>query len=185
LDQSAAALTAAAARLAAGGTVTKATTAATSAAVAGGATAFGGFALPATIAGSLAVPAIAAYLAWQQNKANPTAKPSEIVGGDGDMAWAANFGAAFDKPSPHGPFTLHPFPGGTAATYGTAEPAKAEVVGNATLDINVQVSPSADFMAKVDQRVDNKINAFRASGAAASGSTGSTGRSMPEAVAAP
>ncbi|WP_194464250.1 hypothetical protein [Bradyrhizobium sp. CCBAU 53340] len=66
---------------------------------------------------------------------------------------------------------------------GDREPAKAEIVGNATLETTVRVEPSPDFLAKVDQRVDNKINAFRSSGAGASGSTGSTGRSMPEATA--
>ena len=63
------------------------------------------------------------------------------------------------------------------------EPVKAEVVGNATLETTVTVSPSADFLTRVEQKVTNAINAFRSSGAPAAGSSGSTGRSMPEATA--
>jgi hypothetical protein len=64
---------------------------------------------------------------------------------------------------------------------GSGEPVKAEVVGNATLETTVKVEPAAGFWAQVDQRIQNGINAFRSSGAPASGSSGSTGRSMPEA----
>ncbi|RXG87646.1 hypothetical protein [Bradyrhizobium vignae] len=66
---------------------------------------------------------------------------------------------------------------------GNSEPVKAEVVGEATLKTEVTVSPSPDFLAQVRQTVQNGINAFRSSGGAATGSTGSTGRSMPEATA--
>ncbi|WP_315728900.1 hypothetical protein [Bradyrhizobium sp. SZCCHNS2015] len=64
---------------------------------------------------------------------------------------------------------------------GNGEPVKAEVVGEATLKTEVTVSPSADFLARVQQTVQNGINAFRSSGGPATGSSGSTGRSMPEA----
>lgn len=64
---------------------------------------------------------------------------------------------------------------------GGKEPTKAEIIGNATLETTVTVSPSADFLAKVEQKVTNAINAFRSSGSPASGTSGSTGRSMPEA----
>lgn len=69
------------------------------------------------------------------------------------------------------------------ATAAPREPAKAEVIGNATLETTVTVSPSADFLARIEQKIDNKINAFRSTGSPASGSSGSTGRSMPEAGA--
>jgi hypothetical protein len=62
------------------------------------------------------------------------------------------------------------------------EPVKAEVEGNATLDVNVKVEPSPDFLAKVDQRVDNKINAFRNTATPGSGTAGSLGRSSPDAT---
>ena len=65
----------------------------------------------------------------------------------------------------------------------SAEPAKAEVVGNATLSTTVEVRAGDGFWATVEQKIDNAINAFRASGGPASGSAGSTGRSMPEATA--
>jgi len=68
---------------------------------------------------------------------------------------------------------------------GSGEPVKAEVVGEATLKTEVTVSPSPDFLARVQQTVQNGINAFRSSGAPATGSSGSTGRSMPEAGPAP
>lgn len=64
---------------------------------------------------------------------------------------------------------------------GSGEPVKAEVVGEATLKTEVTVSPSPDFLARVQQTVQNGINAFRSSGGPATGSSGSTGRSMPEA----
>lgn len=61
------------------------------------------------------------------------------------------------------------------------EPPEAKIVGEATLKTEVVVSPSPDFLARVSQTVQNGINAFRSSGAPATGSSGSTGRSMPEA----
>ncbi len=64
---------------------------------------------------------------------------------------------------------------------GNGEPVKAEVVGEATLKTEVTVSPSPDFLARVQQTMRNEINAFRSSGGPATGSSGSTGRSMPEA----
>ena len=68
---------------------------------------------------------------------------------------------------------------------GTAEPVKAVVEGNATLDATVTVKPSSEFWATVEQKISNAINAFRSSNTPASGTSGSTGRSMPEAGAAP
>lgn len=68
---------------------------------------------------------------------------------------------------------------------GNGGPVKAEVVGEATLKTEVTVSPSPDFLARVQQTVQNGINAFRSSGGPSTGSTGSTGRSMPEAGPAP
>ncbi|MGC2776351.1 MAG: hypothetical protein WA418_12050, partial [Bradyrhizobium sp.] len=72
-----------------------------------------------------------------------------------------------------------------ATGIGSAEPAKAEVVGNATLETKVTIEPSPDFLTRIELRVQNAINAFRSSGSAATGSTGSTGRSMPEVGAVP
>jgi hypothetical protein len=72
-----------------------------------------------------------------------------------------------------------------ATGIGSAEPAKAEVVGNATLETVVRVEPSPDFLARVTQTVQNGINAFRSTGGPSTGSTGSTGKSMPEAGPAP
>ncbi|TGN86702.1 hypothetical protein EOW77_0019025 [Bradyrhizobium yuanmingense] len=68
-----------------------------------------------------------------------------------------------------------------ATGIGGGEPVKAEVVGEATLKTEVVVSPSPDFLTRVQQTVQNGINAFRSSGGPATGSSGSTGRSMPEA----
>lgn len=64
---------------------------------------------------------------------------------------------------------------------GAGEPAEAKIVGEATLKTEVTVSPSPDFLARVSQTVQNGINAFRSTGAPTTGSSGSTGRSMPEA----
>lgn len=68
---------------------------------------------------------------------------------------------------------------------GNAEPVKAVVEGNATLDATVTVKPSSEFWATVETKISNAINAFRSSGAPAMGTAGSTGRSMPEAGPAP
>lgn len=68
---------------------------------------------------------------------------------------------------------------------GSSEPVKAEVVGNATLDANITVKTEPGFWAQIDQKITNGINAFRSSGAPSTGSTGSTGKSMPEAGPAP
>ncbi len=68
---------------------------------------------------------------------------------------------------------------------GAGEPVKAVVEGNATLDATVTVKPSSEFWATVESKISNAINAFRSSGAPASGTAGSTGRSMPEAGPAP
>lgn len=65
------------------------------------------------------------------------------------------------------------------------QPAKAEVVGNATLDVKVTAEPSPDFLTRVQTTVNNAINAFRATNAPATGTAGSTGKSMPESGAAP
>lgn len=64
---------------------------------------------------------------------------------------------------------------------GNNQPVKAEVVGEATLKTEVSISPSPSFLASVRQEVQNGINAFKNSGGGATGTTGSTGRSMPEA----
>jgi hypothetical protein len=63
------------------------------------------------------------------------------------------------------------------------EPVEAKVVGEATLKVEATVKPSSEFMTTIRTEIDNAINAFRSSGSPASGSAGSTGRSMPEATA--
>lgn len=68
---------------------------------------------------------------------------------------------------------------------GGGEPVKAVVEGNATLEANITVKTEPGFWAQIDQKINNAINAFRSSGGPATGTTGSTGRSMPEAVATP
>jgi len=70
-----------------------------------------------------------------------------------------------------------------ATGIGSAEPVKAVVDGQATLETKITVEPSADFLTRIEQRITNAINAFRSSGAPTAGSAGSTGRSMPEATA--
>lgn len=66
-----------------------------------------------------------------------------------------------------------------------AQPVKAEVEGNATLTGQITVAPSAFFMTTIDAKIDSKINAFKSSGITGQGSTGSTGRSSPDASPAP
>lgn len=54
-------------------------------------------------------------------------------------------------------------------------PVTAEVKGNADLNVKVEVAPTPDFITRIESAVSNAINVFRG------GSTGSPGRSMPEA----
>jgi hypothetical protein len=68
-----------------------------------------------------------------------------------------------------------------ATGIGSGEPVKAEIVGNATLDATIKVQAGDGFWAQVEQRIQNGINAFRSTGAPATGTSGSTGKSMPEA----
>ncbi|WP_316189407.1 hypothetical protein [Bradyrhizobium sp. SZCCHNS1054] len=82
-----------------------------------------------------------------------------------------------------GSYTVDDLQKALGISAGTQEPAKAEVVGNATLETTVKVEPSPLFQTMVDQRIDNKINAFKSSGQGSTGTTGSTGKTMPEATA--
>jgi hypothetical protein len=74
---------------------------------------------------------------------------------------------------------------GLSPTQANQEPVKAEVEGNATLTGEITVAPSAYFMTTIDQRIDNRINAFKATNITSRGTAGSTGRSSPDASAAP
>ncbi len=66
------------------------------------------------------------------------------------------------------------------------EPVTAEVKGDANLNVNVQVEPSPDFITRITTMFQNEINAFRNSGGTpATGTAGSTGRSMPGAAPSP
>jgi hypothetical protein len=65
-----------------------------------------------------------------------------------------------------------------------AEPVKAVVEGNATLNTTVTVNAGEGFWAKVDQKIENAINAFRSTSAPARGTAGSTGGSSPDAAPA-
>lgn len=52
--------------------------------------------------------------------------------------------------------------------------------GNVELQTKITVEPSPDFMVKVDQRIDNRVQNMRVNGAPATGTSGSTGVAMPE-----
>lgn len=80
-----------------------------------------------------------------------------------------------------GQYSIADIQAATGIGGGSKDPVKAEVVGEATLKTEVTVSPSPDFLARVSQTVQNGINAFKSSGGPASGSSGSTGRSSPDA----
>jgi len=78
-----------------------------------------------------------------------------------------------------------PAGGGWAASPGVpfvtgAGMPTARVEGSADLNVNVEVAPSADFISRIESVVRNAINMF-GGGAPAFGSTGPTGKSMPEA----
>lgn len=71
-------------------------------------------------------------------------------------------------------------------TVTDAKTIKAELEGSANLNVDVKVEASGDFWPKVDQRIDNRIKTIRINGGTpASGTGGSTGKSMPEASGSP
>ncbi|MFN3349462.1 phage tail tape measure protein [Pseudorhodoplanes sp.] len=62
----------------------------------------------------------------------------------------------------------------------------AQLEGNANIGVNVKVEPSPDFMTRIQTMISNAINNVRLNnGAPATGTSGSTGRTMPETGAAP
>lgn len=63
---------------------------------------------------------------------------------------------------------------------------KAELEGSATVDVRVKVEPAEGFWAKVQSMASKAVGHLRINnGAPESGTSGSTGRTMPEAGAAP
>lgn len=78
-------------------------------------------------------------------------------------------------------YDADPASDGLSLPAGGGGEVKAQIEGNAELTTTVKVEASPYFMTTVNQIVDNKINAFRSSGGPATGSTGSTGRSSPDA----
>ncbi len=192
LDASAAALTAAAARLAGGAAIATAAGAASPAAAAAAGAASGGVASRVWGAGAKALPflggvmsspaaitaASVAALRYSVSEAGYVGMTSgermrqQRKGSMRDMyrrEWGYDADPASDGLS---------LPGGMSA--GPSE-VKAQIEGKAELATTVKVEASPYFMTTVNQIVDNKINAFRSSGGPATGSSGSTGRSSPDA----
>lgn len=185
LNASAAALTAAAARLATGGTAAKVAGGATAAAasagggmfsrIAGGATAAVPF-IPAAMAALAPIAGIAAYRAAKSE--------AGLDGLTGAQAAAkASGGSRLDHLRKAINEDRERF--GLAPTQAGSTPVKAEVEGNATLTGQITVAPSAFFMTTIEAKIDSKINAFRSTGITGQGTTGSTGRSSPDASPAP
>jgi hypothetical protein len=70
-------------------------------------------------------------------------------------------------------------------TFGGGKPAEAEIKGNADVNVNVNVNvklePTPDFWTRVTTAASNGINSLHINGTAPTGTTGATGRSVPEA----
>jgi TP901 family phage tail tape measure protein len=64
-------------------------------------------------------------------------------------------------------------------------PVEAQIKGQADVNVKVTVEPAPDFWTKVKSTVSNAIGNLRVNGTPESGTSGSTGRTMPEAGAAP
>ena len=190
LDASAAALTAAAAKLAGGNLATTAANAAAPGAAAGGAAAGGiwskvgtglgaAASIPSVFAAGLAGGVLAgAAVVGAVKEANGTAGMP-----GGAAAAKASGGSRLDHIRASFNSDRERF--GLAPTQAPATPLKAQVEGNATLTATMTIAPSAYFMTTIDQRIDNKINAFKSSNTTSSGTSGSTGRSAPDATPAP
>lgn len=188
LNGSASALTAAAVRLGASGV---ASTAANAAAPAAAAASSGGASIWSKIATGAAAVAGVPYLA----PAAIAMAAGAIVGAVKEAAGTTNMTGteaatkasggsrldhirkSFDEDRAR--FGLPP------TQAGKPEPVKAEVEGNATLTGVITVAPSAYFMTTIDQKIDNKINAFKSTNITGRGTAGDTGRSSPDASASP
>lgn len=187
LNSSAAALTAAATQLAAANAkdiaAKAAAPAATAAAgsVAGGSAAAGGVAawLARLTASPLTIPALLAGGLFSYNAAKSDAGTLGLTGAE--AAKKASGGSRLDH--------LRKSFGEDRDRLGVPragdQKVKAEIEGNATLTGTITVSPSPDFMTKIDAKIDSKINAFKATGVTSLGSSGSTGRASPDAAPAP
>ncbi|MDQ2080475.1 phage tail tape measure protein [Xanthobacteraceae bacterium Astr-EGSB] len=94
--------------------------------------------------------------------------------------------SAWDRSAAGGP-AWDPSNWAKAVRDGLAEapPAKAELTGNADVNVKVEVVPSADFMTRIQSMISNAITNVRVNGAPPSGTAGSTGKAMPEAGPAP
>src|SRR6185437_3130244 len=110
-------------------------------------------ALPAAIGASIIGPAWSAYQAYQLNKANPKATPGSIYGGDGDMAFAAQWAENANDPT-YRDFTL-----GSNKTFGRGLPSSfipsspsAFPGGSSsgTLDVTGQVTGQGEMTVKVE-----------------------------------
>jgi hypothetical protein len=72
-----------------------------------------------------------------------------------------------------------------ATGIGSAEPVKAEVEGQAKVDVAVKVEASPSLLASIEQKIATAVMALRSTGTTAKGSTGSTGQSAPDAAPSP
>jgi hypothetical protein len=106
-----------------------------------------------------------------------------------DFTLGSNRTFGFGSSSSFERFTPPAFGGGILGYLGNAAghfnyqdvPVKAQVEGNATLDVRVVVDSSPDFWANVDRRISNHINVFRNTGVTKFGTSGSTGMSWSAA----
>lgn len=161
LNGSAAALTAAAARLAAGGAAGAVGTAATGA----GGTAAG---VAGGVAGRVLLRA-----------AGPVGLAAGVLYPDNTA------GKDVDEPSGPGKFTLQDIRNimeNNRYADTMREAPKAELTGHAEITQKIEVSPSPDFLTRIRTEISNSIRNITIGGATPStGSSGPTGRSMPEA----
>ena len=184
LQGSAAALTAAAARIAAGGVANVAGAAATpaAAAAAGGASGWlarvGGVALGvATSPAAIAAGVIAG--GYVVGKIKEDAGTTGLTGSD--AAKKASGGSRLDHV--RNAWNEERERLGVPRIGGGDQPVKAEIEGNATITGSILVQPTPMFWNTIDIKIDNKINAFKATSITGSGTSGSTGRASPDAAA--
>jgi hypothetical protein len=169
LSNSAAALDAAAARLGGGGVLSNGAKAAVGGSIVGGALA-GGAVVAVLVAGAAAQSEIMSKYPEYFDTDNPYAT---------DMAnpyrYRTPIGAEHLNGLNRGPITMDDI---HAALYGGAEPAKAELSGAA--DITVKVTAGDGFRAEIEHIVNDVLGFLHINGTLPTGTTGSTGATMPE-----
>jgi len=146
-----------------------------------GAGALAGGVVPAAAAASLLLPAWAGWEAYQTNKQLPAGTmPSGIAGGDGDMAWAAQWAEAKNSRP------IFPSPGITQSMlYGTGHDAEIQAQLSGSAEVHGEAKLTVEASSTLIQIAKQAQDAIRLIGTLHANGPGSLGHSSPDAAAPP